>query len=396
MPIGDLSTGLDAAKQQRRAAFIAFATNGALVGSLLPRYPEIADALDLTTKRLGFAVVAFAVGAAAAWRLPERPLRRYGAATVTTVGTWAIAAAFIAAANVVYFGPSMVWLFVLCLGFAGFADAIVDVAQNAEGLRVQRALGRPVLTTMHAGWSAGAATSGLIGTAVAGLDVPLPLHLGVSGTVCGLLVTAASRRFLPHHRPDTSVPETVETLPPAATPLGQRVILASVLIALAGLSVEAIGNDWSAWFVREIHDVETDRAGFAVATVLGAQFVGRSIGDRAIDLLGESVAVRSSLTFVFAGILIASWSPAASLTLVGFAAAGFGSAVTVPVAFAQADRLPGLPPGRGIAAVAFAMRAATLIITPAIGIIGDQAGLRVAMSLVAALALVALLTNRNA
>ncbi len=392
--MGHLAPESDIGNRPRRAAFVAFATNGALVGSLLPRYPEIADALSLTTRRLGFIVVAFAVGAAVAGRLPERPLRRYGTATVTIVGTWAIAAAFVAAASVVHRGPDAIWLFALLLGMAGFGDAIVDVAQNAEGLRVQQAMGRSVLTSMHAGWSAGAAVSGLIGTAAAGLAVPLPLHLAATGTVCGVLVTMAAQQFLPRGQREEPPPESPGSRRPRAT-LGQPVLFGLVLIALAGLSVEAVGNDWSAWFVREIHDVATDRAGFAVATVLGAQFVGRSIGDRAINRLGESVALRGSLTLIFAGLIVASWSPSAALTLAGFAAAGFGSAVTVPVAFARADRLPGLPPGRGIAAVAFAMRAATLTITPAIGVIGDLTGLRTALSIIATLALAALLITRR-
>jgi len=41
----------------QRAALLAFVTNGALIGSLLPRYPEIAVALALSTAGLGLTVV---------------------------------------------------------------------------------------------------------------------------------------------------------------------------------------------------------------------------------------------------------------------------------------------------------------------------------------------------
>ena len=139
-----------------RSAMLAFVTNGALVGSLLPRYPEIADALDLSTARLGLVVVCFAVGAAMAGSLPQVPLRRFGTRRVTVAGTWGIAFALWLAALLVSFGPSATWWFAACLALAGFGDAIVDVSQNAQGLRVQQVLGRSVLSRMHAGWSAGA------------------------------------------------------------------------------------------------------------------------------------------------------------------------------------------------------------------------------------------------
>lgn len=381
-------------RRAQLAAFVAFATNGALVGSLLPRYPEVADALELTTGRLGFVVAAFAIGAALAGGFPERPLRRFGTAAVTVTGTWAIAVALAVAAASAQLGPEAVWLFVLCLGFAGFADANVDVAQNVEGLKIQAELGYSVLATMHAGWSAGAAVSGVFGTVAASFSVPLGVHLLTTGATCGLLVTVAARRFLP--RQPVSYPTQHDPRPSPADPVqdrssGRRLLLVSVLVALSGLSVEAIGNDWSAWFVREVHQVETNRAGLAVATVLGAQFVGRALGDRAINRFGESLALRSSLLLVFGGLLTASWAPDVWPTFLGFAVAGLGSATTVPIAFARADRLPGLAPGRGIAVVGFFMRATALAVTPTVGVIGDVAGLPVALSLIGCFALVALI-----
>ena len=56
--------------------------------------------------------------------------------------------------------------------------------------------------------------------------------------------------------------------------------------------------------------------------------------------------------------------------------------MTVPVAFAEADALPGLPAGRGLAIVGWAMRAATLGVSPAVGAVGGALGPSVALPFV--------------
>lgn len=109
--------------------------------------------------------------------VPGALLRRFGSRAVTSVGTGVMAAAMLLVAAGVAAGS--LWVFVLGLVVAGFADANVDVAQNAQGLRVQEAKGRSLLSSMHAGWSIGAATGGAVGTVAAWAGVPLALHLVV-------------------------------------------------------------------------------------------------------------------------------------------------------------------------------------------------------------------------
>ncbi len=383
---------------------LAFVTNGALVGSLLPRYPEIAESLGLSTARLGMVIVCFAVGATMAGNLPEVPLRRFGTRRVTVFGTWSIALALWFAALSVSAGPPATWWFAAFLATAGFGDAIVDVAQNAQGLRVQRALGRSVLSRMHAGWSAGAAAAGVVGTAAASFGVPLGIHLAVTGIVLGALAVAAGRGFLDDRDPalpafgaatlrtdrDVAVRGSDRYRgSPLSAPPNRAVLSAIVLVALGGLAVEVVGTDWAAWFLRQVHDVPVARAGIGVSTVLGAQFVGRAFGDRLIDRLGRSDALRIGLGAVVIGLLLAAWSPVLVPALVGLALAGAGSAITVPVAFAEADALPGLPAGRGLAIVGWAMRAVTLGLSPTIGFVGDALGLPAALSVVALVAALA-------
>jgi hypothetical protein len=54
----------------------------------------------------------------------------------------------------------------------GPLDSIVDVAQNAHGLRVRRRYGRSIVNSLHGVWSIGAVLGGLMGAAAAGLRIP--------------------------------------------------------------------------------------------------------------------------------------------------------------------------------------------------------------------------------
>ncbi|GAA3712628.1 MFS transporter [Zhihengliuella alba] len=371
-------------RRARVSAMLAFATNGALPASLLARYAEVKDVLGVSPAVFGLLVVGMTIGGAAAFHLPAAVLRRFGTPRTTAFGTlWCALALTTAATGVVVGLP---WLFFLGLFLSGLGDACVDVGQNSQGLRVQEAYGRSLLNFMHAGWSIGAAVGGGVGTLMALADVPLVAHLALWGAVCVGSMAWAARNFLPDRA-------AIADEAPVA-PLGGRgvakFLVPLALVALAGISVEEIGGNWSAVLLASERGLPAGAAGIGVSVLLGAQFVGRLLGDRVVDRLGDRRALVISLAAVAVGLVAAAWAPNVPLTLLGFVIAGLGCAVTVPIAFAQADAVPGLPPHSGVTWVSFAMRATTIVLSPAIGLMSGAASLPVAMSVLTAIAVVAL------
>lgn len=130
-----------------------------------------------------------------------------------------------------------------------------------------------------------------------------------------------------------------------------------------------------------------------LSILLGAQFVGRMLGDRFIDRAGKKAALIMSLSLVTGGLLLTAWAPWVSATLLGLALAGLGCAITVPLAFAGADALPGLKAHAGVTWVNWIMRAATIGLTPAIGGITTVVSLPAAITAVSLLALLALVVQ---
>ena len=151
-------------RRARLAVNLMFLTNGALFANLLPRYPLVKDALGVDAATFGLLVAGFPAGAMIAGLAAGRLMRRFTSARTALAGTFVVALALVAAAVGVRVGAP---LFALAMVAGGAADAVVDVAQNAHGLRVQRAYGRSIINSFHAAWSAGAVLGGAMGSAAA-------------------------------------------------------------------------------------------------------------------------------------------------------------------------------------------------------------------------------------
>lgn len=122
--------------------------------------------------------------------------------------------------------------------------------------------------------------------------------------------------------------------------------------------------------------------------LVGAQFVGRLVGDRLVDRFGQRAVARAGGLIAAAGMGLALAFPTVPGTILGFAAAGLGVATLVPAAMLQADELPGLKPGTGLTVVSWLMRLGFLLSPPVVGAVADATSLRWGLLVVPAAGLV--------
>ena len=410
--------GVAQARRARWAVTAAFATNGALLGALIPHYPEAKAAFGLDPAAFGLLVIALAVGGTLAGPLPAPILRRFGARRVMLAGSVAIALLTTAAGLVLDVagagagaghgaGTAAAWLLWVFAGLvlaSGVLDAVVDTAQNAQGLQVQTRLARPVLTTMHAGWSLGAAAGAGLGAAVITVGGPAALHLGLNGAVCVAVLLGVRRLFLAEAPVDSASargaadqsPAPSETSAPPAPALPRRAavaaLLPAVVIGMAGFGVEEFGNAWATLFLITERGLDPAAAVLGASTLLGAQFVGRLAGDRTLAALGRRGALTAGLGAVVVGLGLAL-APlpepvAVPAAFAGLALAGLGCAVVVPVAYALGDEAPGLRPQTGLAVTSWCMRLAGVGLSPAVGALAGAVGLAPALTVFLGLAAV--------
>lgn len=353
-----------------------FLTNGALFANLVPHYPEIKADLQLSNAGYGAAIAAFSGGALVAGLAAGVLIRRYRSARVAVVSTVGLAVFVVLAAV-----TRNVAVLAAALFAAGACDAITDVAQNAHGLRVQRVLGRSVINSFHAVWAAGAILGALGGTAAISLGIPRGVHLTVVALVASALVTAAGRVLLPGPDQDDH-PAARGRVTARPGPAVYLTLMALVIIAIAGATVEDAGSSWATLYLKDTLGAPAAVAVFGYTALVGSMFVGRFLGDRLVDRHGERAVVRTGGLIAAAGMGAALAFPSVAGSIAGFAAAGLGVSTLVPAAMHGADQLPGLRPGTGLTAVTWLMRVGFFGAPLLVGAVSDVAGLRVGLLVV--------------
>jgi MFS family permease len=366
-------------RRARLAVGACFFVNAVLYANLIPRLPEVKTDLGLSNSSLGAALAALPLGALLAGMSSAVLIRRFGSARVASAGLFLLAAAVWGAAA----APNWA-LLAAALLFAGALDAIVDVAQNAHGLRVQRAYGRSILNAFHGIWSIGAVAGGLLGSAAAGLGIPLPVHLAVVGLVFGVPALFGSRAMLPGHDDTERDADDAGPAPSAATTRSLRraalpAMAALGVLAACGAFVEDAGASWSALYLRDELAAGAAAAGLGFVALSVAMTVGRLTGDRVVDRFGQRRVVRAGGALTAAGMGLALAVPSIPTTVLGFAMAGLGVATLVPAVYHAADELPGLPRGLGLAIVNWLLRIGFLLSPLLIGVVADATSLRVAL-----------------
>ncbi|MET0468584.1 MAG: MFS transporter [Aeromicrobium sp.] len=363
-------------RRGRLGASLMFFTNGVLFSALLPRYPELKEQFGLSDTAFGLTVVGFAAGAICAAGVAAPLIRRFTATRVTWVGSIVLAVTMTLAGA----SPS-VWIFAAALFAAGVTDAIVDAAQNVAGIAVERSYGRSIINSLHAVWSLGAATGGLIGAGAAALDIGIGLQMAVNGMAWSLVAIVACRLVASGTTSQPAADDDRPTSAGSGSGRAWRVLAPLVLLAICGTLIEDIANNWAVLFLRDEARAPVAIAGLALTVMVGAQFVGRLLGDRMTDLWGRERVALAGGILITLGMTGVAVSPSAGLAFAGLAVAGFGSATLVPAAFAAADRVPGLAPGTGVAMLGWLMRLGFLVTSPSIGVLSDATDLRVAFAI---------------
>jgi MFS family permease len=393
MSVDSLSPQLQRA---RVAVALCFFLNAVFYATLVPRLPEVKADLGLSNSSLGAALAAVPLGALVAGLFSAALIRRFTSARVATSGL-VLLGVLLSGVAVAPNWPALAAILLV----AGGLDAVIDVAQNAHGLRVQRLYRRSILNGFHGVWSIGAVTGGLLGSAAAGLGIPLGVHLGATAVVFGALAVLAHRAMLPgdDHADLDEAADGDDRVPAETRANGRRgavLALATLgVLATCGAVVEDAGASWSALYLRTELAAGAATAGLGFVALQGAMTLGRLTGDRVVDRFGQRRVVQVGGAVIAAGMGLALAFPSVPATLAGFALAGLGVATLIPAVYHAADELPGLRRGTGLAVINWLLRIGFLLSPLLIGVLADATSLRVALLAVVLAGLGALLLSRS-
>jgi len=367
-----------AAVRARVGISVVFAVHGAVYGTFATRIPWIADRLHAGPGPLGLALIAPAVGAIVAMPLAARVMHRFRSRPTMLVLLLIWCGALLLPA----LAPNLVLLFVALFGF-GAASGMADVAMNAQGVVVEQAYGRSIMSGLHGLWSAGGLLASGIGAVAAQSDVDARLHFAGMAVLLGLAGWWGCRRLL-----DVGLPAG-DHAPAFAWP--SRAVLAIGLVGFCAVFVEGGSAEWCAVYLRTITHAAPGLAAAAFTAFAFSMTAARLVGDRIVRRFGPVATVRVGGVVASTGAVLVLVSRQPAPALVGFGLIGLGVAVVVPLAFAAAGTI-GPNPAQAIAGIATIAYGAGLAAPGAIGGIAAISSLPVSFGLIAGLCVVLVFT----
>jgi len=378
--------------RERRSVAAVFATHGAASGTFASRLPWISDHLHLSAGKLGIALLMTSIGAITTMPFAGRAVARFG----TGVTAWVLICAMLAAVVSTSWMPNLIAL-AACTAVSGAVAGTSDMAMNAQGILVEKRLGRSIMSGLHGSWSTGVLLAAMAGSLAAHQHIDARVHFAVAAVVLAVVVTWATRGFHTTSADVGLAAEAEEDVPLFVIPRG--VILLIGLVGFCGIYAEVAAQDWSSVYMhRTLHGDEAEAA-FTTGMFAFTMAAGRLSGDVLVGRLGATTTVRAcGILGALGGVLVvAAQGPVPAI--IGFMLIGVGVSVVVPLAFAAAGHA-GTNPTMGVAGVATIAYGAGMAAPGMIGGIADLTSLRVAFCAVAVLAgMVALgggLLGRNA
>jgi MFS family permease len=350
----------------RAATFGVFFVNGAVVGTWVGHIPWIKDRFDFSESTLGLVILAMSIGVIVALPLMGQAIVRLGSARATRLA----GSVCVALLMPPLLAPEP-WLLPLALLALGAGSGAMDVSMNAHGVAVERALRRPVMSSLHAGWSfGGLAGAGLVasGTA-AGLDPRVETLL--AAVLLALLLAACLARLGPGSA-------TAEA-PQGFVRPSRGVVLLAVLCLLIMVTEGAMA-DWGGIYLTDDLGTSTSVAALAFAAFSAGMTAGRVFGDAINHRIGPARLMRSgsALAALALGALLLIGAP--GVALAGFFLVGLGVANGVPLVFSAAGHAPGRESGPNIAAVSSMGSIGFLAGPPFIGFLAEATSLPLALA----------------
>jgi MFS family permease len=411
-------------RRARCSVVVAMFLLGLYFASWAPRIPAIRAELGLGDGALGVALLGAPVGGVITTMLAGWPLRRLGSARLmrlTLIG-------YCLAGPLTPLARSQAELFVALGLWMGISSAL-DVAVNAYGVEVERLHGRPIMSSLHAAWTAGAMSGSALGAGAAALGISPERQVTAVGLGCLMVAlptglrspalgangpgrpdgaVGAGRAAGPDHPDDmvgaggatgTEATGTERSVGVAGSEgAGRRAkverdrsgegrptdstgrrwtsgLVTLCALALASFFAEGAAGDWSSVYLRDVTGAPAGLAGAGYVAFTATMLLTRLVGDRVVERFGATAVVRTAAAG--AGLLVAAGLAERGTAggLVAFAAIGVGAALVIPTTVSAAARLPGMP----VRVVVSCGYAGWLLGPPLLGALAELVGLRTAL-----------------
>lgn len=341
---------------------VQFFINGSVVGSVLPRLPEIRDRIGSDVASLGLVFTLASLGGLLGSAVCSPIIERIGSKKAMVGGGLALTATlFLTAAAR---SPAVLWV---ALTLWLFFDVLADVGMNMQGSAISARRSVPVMNRLHGLWSLGTVLGGGLASVLAAVELDLQIHLSLVALTLIAAMSFVAPGLLPEAdvRPetDTETPEETTT-PPRISPRLTLVIFG--LLGAMAMTMEQISGDWAALRLTDDLDETAGIAALGFVAYTVGMTTGRFAGDSLLGFVGEHRMIRFGAALNGVGLGIAFLIDAFPAVIVGLVLAGLGNSVIFPMLYDQAAKAPGKA-GAGLGAMVGGSRVGALIAPVTVG-----------------------------
>jgi predicted MFS family arabinose efflux permease len=368
----------------RAATTGLFVINGAVIGAWVSQIPWIQERFGLSSVQIGLIILCMSLAVIVAVPIAGQAVARRGSGPVAVAG----GVACIVAVNGPVLAPDPL-LTAAALVVLGGASAAMDVAMNSHGVHIETAGGRPIMSSLHAGWALGGAAGAAIGAAGAALGLDGRVTVAIAAVLLGLLLLACAPRL--------GAGSAAEGEAAAPFTLPSRGVALLAALCLLVMMTEGAMADWSGILMRQDLGASAALAALAYAVFTIGMTAGRLVGDALNRRIGPVRLLQAGAAVTAIPMTVMLLAGSAPVALACLFLLGLGVANGVPLMFSAAGRQPGTAPGPGIAAVSSTGSIGFLVGPPLIGFLAGATTLIWALAvLVPAAVAVGLLARRAA
>ncbi|WIM96856.1 MFS transporter [Actinoplanes oblitus] len=359
------------------AGYAAQGLGYAAVVTALPAFKERQDLSDAFVSAILLLVCVAAAGGSV---LADQVANRWGSRYALAGGLFLVGAGL---AGTTFGTPNAIFVTILLL--YGIGLGTVDASLSMQGVLIQARLGRSVMSRLFAAYTAAAITAALLMSGSLGNGGGAAVAVGTAAAFAVLVGAVGWRAFEPGRTERSHVVH--ETGGRAV----RRVIWVCGMLIFTAFLVDSAVSTWSSVYLKELLDAAEAATGQAsllfghleivplgYAAYQATVLVSRLVADHVVPRAGRVPMALGSLAVSGIGCALVVLLPSVGAVIAGFAVAGIGVGILVPLAFSAAGEAAAESSDEVIARVNLFNYGGALLGAVLLGALSEPIGLRIA------------------
>lgn len=323
-------------KKEQFAARIIFFVSGFGISTWAPMIPIIKERLGIGADILGLLLLCIGVSSFLMMPIAGLFAQRFGCKQVLTVMGLLLGIEIIILSML----PN-IYMYAIFLFLLGAIAGILNVNMNIHAVIVEKLSKKRMMSSMHALWSVGCFAGAGLFSILAECGFSITSIAVIHCVIIFLVILFFSRFFLAYKGAGNE----------KAIAIPKGIVIIFGIMAVISFLGEGGMMDWSGVFLTEDKGVDLSLAGVGYAVFSASMLVGRLIGDKVVQTLGEKRVVIFGGIIASIGYIMAIIFNEFMIMQCGFILLGLGAANIVPVVFTLLGRQNVMPINSAVTAV---------------------------------------------